>query len=73
MNYVRNGKSGLALVSARDGKRNWLATDLRYPPRKSQCYHRLADCVSIVTVSLTSIRMALQVMRLSRLVNEDNV
>ena len=29
VNYIRNGKSGLALITARDGKRNWLATDLR--------------------------------------------
>ncbi len=29
MNYVRNGKSGLALVTDRDGKRNWFGTDLR--------------------------------------------
>lgn len=30
VNYLRNGKSGLALVTNKDGKRNWFATDLRY-------------------------------------------
>lgn len=30
VNYMRNGKSGLALVTDRDGKRNWFATDLRH-------------------------------------------
>ena len=32
MNYVRNGKSGLALITDRDGKRNWSATDVRCVP-----------------------------------------
>ena len=30
IDYLRNGKSGLALITGKDGKRNWHATDLRY-------------------------------------------
>ena len=29
VDYLRNGKSGLALITGKDGKRNWFATDLR--------------------------------------------
>ena len=37
VNYLRNGKSGLALIADRDGKRNWFATDLRHALSRPCC------------------------------------